>query len=73
MDTVHSQPGCHSCEHTEAYLAANNVSLTDKNIRNDPAALKEFDALGCQGTPVVVAGDKHWSGRDVARLGTLVL
>jgi glutaredoxin-like protein NrdH len=73
MVTVYSQPGCHSCEHTKAYLAANNVSFTDKNIQNDPAALKEFDALGYQGTPVVVAGDKHWSGHDVARLAALVV
>jgi len=70
--TVYSQPGCHSCEHTKAYLEANNVSFTDKNIQQDPEALKEFDALGYQGTPVVVAGDKHWAGHDVAKLAELV-
>ena len=32
---------------------------------SDPEALKEFDALGYQGTPVVVAGDKHWAGTDI--------
>jgi len=72
MVTVYSQPGCHSCENTKAYLKANNVSFTDKDIQQDPEALKEFEAYGFQGTPVVVAGPLHWGGHDVAKLSTLV-
>jgi glutaredoxin-like protein NrdH len=72
MITVYSQPGCHSCEDTKAYLVKHKVQFTDRNIRGDAQALKELGALGYQATPVVVSGDQHWAGHDPARLAKLI-
>ena len=72
MVTVYSQPGCSSCEATKAYLVTNHVKFTDKNIREDAEGRREFDALGYQGTPVVVAGDEHWAGHNPVKLASLI-
>jgi len=72
MVTVYSQPGCHACEDTKAYLVTNRVKFTDKNIREDAEGRREFEALGYQGTPVVVAGDEHWAGHNPVKLASLI-
>ena len=72
MITVFSQPGCHACEETKAYLVRNNVEFTDRNIREDFAALRELEELGHQATPVVIAGNQHWGGHDPVKLAGLI-
>lgn len=72
MVTVLSQPGCHACEQTKAYLSSHNIPFEDKNIREDEQALHQLEALGYAATPVVVAGDQHWAGFDPEKLATLV-
>lgn len=62
MVTLYSQPGCQPCRMTARALDARGVDYQVRDVRQDPEALAEVEALGYQSLPVVVAGDTHWYG-----------
>lgn len=71
MIKVYSQPGCHACEDTKAYLSKNGVEFTDVDITKSPAALAELEKLGSQSTPTVVTDSEFWIGHRVEKLASL--
>lgn len=71
MVKIYSQPGCHACEDTKAYLDRNNVAYQDIDITKDPAGVAELQRLGSQSTPTVVVGDEFWIGHQPQKLAAL--
>ena len=59
---VYSQPGCGPCIAVTRHLRKAGVGFEVRDVRADEQAAAEVEALGYQGTPVVVAGDMHTHG-----------
>ena len=62
MVTVYSLPSCVQCESTKRQLKKKNIEFTEVKLHEDDAAYEMVKSLGYQSAPVVIAGDKHWSG-----------
>lgn len=71
MLKVYSQPGCHACEDTKAYLARHDVPFQDIDITKDHSAIHELERLGSKSTPTVVNGENFWIGHQVEKLAKL--
>jgi glutaredoxin-like protein NrdH len=70
--TVYAKPGCPPCDATCRALAKHGLDIDKRDITTDSAARDEAVALGYTSTPVVVAGDEHWSGFRPDRIKALV-
>ena len=60
--TVYTTPSCVQCESTKKPLTRNEVAFDVVDLSEDVAALEMVRGLGYASAPVVIAGDKHWSG-----------
>jgi len=60
--TVYSQPNCQPCKATKRKLDQLGVNYRAVDVADDETALATIRGLGYQQTPVVVAGEQHWSG-----------
>ncbi|PTA66788.1 NrdH-redoxin [Deinococcus arcticus] len=61
--TVYTVPGCASCEAIKRFLAARQVPYTEKNVREDSAALAEMQArANVRIAPVTLIGDQAFFG-----------
>lgn len=69
--TVFTKPGCPPCDATKRKLDKHGVKYEVRDVTTDPAALARVRELGYSGTPVVEAGDMHWSGYSPDRLAQL--
>lgn len=59
MVEVYTKPSCQPCEATKRYLTRYGVAFTERAAADHLDALR---ALGFAEAPVVVAGDRSWSG-----------
>jgi len=50
------------------YLSQKQVSFSDRDITEDPAAISELQKLGFMTTPLTVIGDRVIVGFDVPKL-----
>lgn len=71
MVTVYSQFGCQPCKATIRSLTNLSVPHRVIDIQEDTEARNYVTSLGYQQTPVVVAGDQHWSGFNPGRIKAL--
>lgn len=62
MVILYSQPMCYPCKLTARRLDERGVEYDVRDVSVDESALQFVRDLGYQQTPVVVAGDRHWSG-----------
>lgn len=61
--TVYTVPHCSSCEAVKRFLTARGVSYSEKNVREDPAALAEMQArANVRIAPVTIVGDQAFYG-----------
>ena len=60
--TVYTKPACVQCNATYKALDRAGLSYEIVDITQDPEARDYVMSLGYLQAPVVVAGDKHWSG-----------
>lgn len=60
--TVYSKPACVQCDATYRALDKNGIPYAIVDLTQDADALELVRSLGYLQAPVVVAGDKHWSG-----------
>ena len=51
-------------QQAKAYLSEKEVAFTERNVAEDPAALKELEALNLFTTPVLKIGDEVIVGFD---------
>ena len=68
---VYSQPNCQPCRATYRALEAAGIEYRVIDVTEDDGALEYVRSLGHQQSPVVVAGDQHWSGFRPDMLSTL--
>ena len=62
MITVYSLPNCVQCIQTKKVLNREGLEFSEVFLDKDEVASEKVKALGYQSAPVVIAGDKHWSG-----------
>lgn len=60
--TVYSKPSCVQCNATYRALDSKGVEYRVIDMSEDAEALEKVKALGYLQAPVVVVGDRHWSG-----------
>lgn len=61
-----------SCEREKEFLSQKGILFTAKNIREDPAALAEFQRLGYQATPVTIIDGDVVVGFDRGKIQRLL-
>ena len=60
--TVYSKPNCPQCTQTKKKLEQKGIAFEVIDISQDKNALQHVLELGYRQAPVVVSGEKHWSG-----------
>jgi len=60
--TVYTTPSCVQCESTKKLLNKNEIEFSTVDLTEDNEAMAYVKSLGYASAPVVIAGDKHWSG-----------
>ena len=60
--TVITSPGCQPWRSTKRMLTDRGVDYRERNVADDPGALELAKSLGHSASPVVIAGEQHWSG-----------
>jgi glutaredoxin len=63
-----SGPRCVDCNTIKNWLGQHGYSYTERNIREDPAALEELARLGYQSVPVTLIGATTIDGLDLPAL-----
>ena len=72
MVTVYSNPNCVQCEQTKRYLKSKGVEFESKMISDSPEVLALIEEKGYQAAPVVVFGDRSWSGFKLDNLSSIL-
>ena len=62
MVTVLSKPDCQQCRATARKLDSLGIEYEYIDMTQDESALLRAKELGYLAAPVVIAGDRHWSG-----------
>lgn len=52
-------------------LTKAKIDFEERNVADDPEALDLAKSLGYSSSPVVIAGDEHWSGFRPDLIGAL--
>ena len=60
--TVYSKPNCPQCTQTKKKLEQRGIAFEVIDISQDKNAAQTVTDLGYRQVPVVVSGEKHWSG-----------
>lgn len=60
--TIYSKTVCPNCTATKKFLTKRGVEFEEINMDSNPQAYEYVMELGFAQAPVVVAGDKMWSG-----------
>lgn len=70
--TVYTLPSCVQCDSTKSLLDKNNVRYDTIDLSLDADAMEYVRSLGYQAAPVVVAGNRHWSGFRIEKIKSIV-
>jgi arsenate reductase-like glutaredoxin family protein len=60
-----SGPRCVDCNTIKSWLSQHGYRFTERNIREDPAALAELTQLGFQSVPVTLIGTTAIDGLEL--------
>jgi glutaredoxin-like protein NrdH len=60
--TVYTLPSCVQCDSTKRLMTREHIEFDVVDLSTDEKAMEFVRSLGYSAAPVVVAGDKHWSG-----------
>lgn len=69
--TVYTKPDCVQCKATYRALDKAQIDYETVDLSRDPKALDYVKDLGHSQAPIVVAGEKHWSGFRPERIKAL--
>ena len=69
---LYTGPGCSACVATKTWLNRNGLAYNEIDISLDEEAQRRCRALGYIELPVVVAGERHWSGFRYSELKALI-
>lgn len=70
--TVYTTPNCVQCNSTKRYLDKNHIPYETVDLSQDADAMAMVKELGYSVAPVVIAGEKHWSGFRLDRIKNLI-
>lgn len=70
---VYSLPNCVQCEQTKKLLTTREIEFETVMINENPDAVAEYMEAGHRAAPIVVAGDKVWSGFRVDLINELAV
>ena len=62
MVQLYTLPACVQCESTKRLLNRNLIEFEEIKLQDDPQALEMIKGMGYTAAPVVMAGERHWSG-----------
>lgn len=71
MVEIFSTPSCQGCRLSKRRMDERGVKYIETDLSRDEAAMSRVKALGYNSAPVIIAGDKHWSGFDPNKLDAL--
>jgi glutaredoxin-like protein NrdH len=69
---VYSNPNCVQCEQTKKFLTLKGVEFEAKMIADSPEIMPLIEEHGYKSAPVVVVGNRSWSGFRLDKLNDLV-
>ncbi|WP_459129765.1 glutaredoxin family protein [Guggenheimella bovis] len=61
---LYTSSTCPHCYTAKDYLSKEGIPYTERNVSNDPEAMKEFRELKVMGVPTFVIGDEVIVGFD---------
>lgn len=62
MITLYTLPSCVQCESTKRLMAKKLINFTEVRLQEDPQAMEMVKGMGYTAAPIVMAGERHWSG-----------
>ncbi len=65
---VYTHPGCPGGERAVQYFVARGIPVCVRDVFQSQAAMEEFRALGCIGTPVILVDREKFVGFDECRI-----
>jgi glutaredoxin-like protein NrdH len=71
VPVIYSKPNCQQCNATKRQFEKQGIDYEIIDITEDHDARDYVLGLGYQQAPVVVVGDKHWSGYIPANIQAL--
>jgi glutaredoxin-like protein NrdH len=60
--TVYTLPSCVQCDSTKRYLKRELIDFVEVKLQDDPQAYEMVMAKGFTQAPIVMAGERMWSG-----------
>lgn len=69
--TVFTTPQCVQCSQTKKVLDREKIRYDVVDLTLHPDSMEMVKSLGYTAAPVVVAGEKHWSGFKLDKLMAL--
>ena len=69
---VYWQPGCTSCLRTKEFLIAHAIEFESINVRENPAAMAELEALGVRSVPVVARDTDYVFAQELREVAQFV-
>jgi glutaredoxin-like protein NrdH len=62
MVTLYTLPACVQCDATKRFLKRHLIDFEEVQLQEDPGAMQMVKGMGYTAAPVVVVGERHWSG-----------
>lgn len=69
--TIYTLPSCVQCDSTKRLMTREHIEYDVVDLSTDEKAMEFVKSLGYSAAPVVVAGDKHWSGFKLDQIMSL--
>jgi glutaredoxin-like protein NrdH len=69
--TVYTTPNCVQCNATKKHLDRRGLSFQVVDLSENPEKIEEFRAQGLKTAPIVISGDKIWSGYRPAEIDAI--
>lgn len=62
MVTLYTLPACVQCDSTKKLMARHLIDYNEVKLQDDPEAMQMVKGMGYTAAPIVMAGERHWSG-----------
>jgi glutaredoxin-like protein NrdH len=66
--TIYTTPNCVQCDTTKRLFTKAGIEYNLIDLSNDPEAMEMVKGLGHTASPVVIAGERHWSGFRINKI-----
>ena len=70
--TVYVTENCVQCNSTKRYFDKNHIPYETVNLNEDADAMAMVKEMGYSAAPVVIAGEKHWSGFRIDKIKNVI-